>query len=254
MEIKVFSFNIRTNTPVDGVNAFPNRKERILSTIKEYSPDLIGFQEATDDMREWLRASLNEYEIVGCGRKANYRGEAPVLAYRKNLFECVKYETFWLSLTPDIPGSSYGGDQSGCPRTATAAYLIPEGSSTPFVFCNTHTDHKGKSARYLASVQLIQYLSRQPYKFILTGDFNATPDAPEIRLLTESTAFPMIDATSKLGGTFHGYGKCNPKVKIDYVFTNLPCDPDRSTVVPDIPDENGLYTSDHCAVCSYVEI
>lgn len=254
MEIKVFSFNIRTNTPKDGINAFPNRKERILSTIKEHSPDLIGFQEATDDMRAWLREALSDYDIVGCGRKANYRGEAPVLAYRKNKFECVRSGTFWLSLTPTVSGSSYGGDQSSCPRTATAAYLIPEGSNTPFVFCNTHTDHCGKNARYLASVQLIQYLSQQPYKFILTGDFNALPDAPEIKLLTENPQFPMIDTTAKLSGTFHGYGKCLPTSKIDYIFTNFTCDLDRSLVIPDIPDENGLYTSDHHAICSYIEI
>jgi len=252
MELKVCSFNLRTNTPVDGINAFPNRRERILNTINEQAPDLIGFQEATDDMREWLREALTGYEIVGCGRKANYRGEAPVLAYRKNTFECFKSETFWLSLTPSIPASSYGGDQSACPRTATVAYLVPNGSNIPFVFCNTHTDHKGKTARYLASAQLIQYLSQQPYKFVLTGDFNALPDAPEIKLLTESP-LNIVDTTEKLGGTFHGYGKVTP-IKIDYIFTDLPCDIDRSFMIPDIPDENGIYTSDHCPVFAYIEI
>ena len=122
------------------------------------------------------------------------------------------------------------------------------------IFCNTHTNHIGKNARYLASVQLIQYLSQQPYKFILTGDFNATPNDPEIKLLTENAAIPMIDATEKLNGTFHGYGKCDPPIKIDYIFTDLTCDTDRSMVIPDIPDENGLYTSDHCAVSAYIEI
>lgn len=254
MEVKVFSFNIRMNTPNDGINAFPNRKNRILSTIKEHSPDLIGFQEATDSMREWLRDALTDYEIIGCGRNTTYRGEAPVLAYRKNLFECVRSETFWLSLTPTIPGSSYEGDQSACPRTATVAYLIPQGSSTPFLFCNTHTDHQGENARYLASVQLIQYLSQQPYKFIMTGDFNATPEAPEIKLLTKNSFLPMVDATEKLSGTFHGYGKCNPPSKIDYIFTNSTCDIERSNLIDDIPDESGLYTSDHCAVSAYIDI
>ena len=58
MEMKIMSFNLRTEARSDGINYFPHRKSRILSAIETESPDLIGFQEATDTMRDWLIEAL----------------------------------------------------------------------------------------------------------------------------------------------------------------------------------------------------
>ena len=49
-EIKVCTFNLRVIADVDGNNIFYNRKGRIADTIKEHSPDIIGFQEAASPM------------------------------------------------------------------------------------------------------------------------------------------------------------------------------------------------------------
>ena len=253
MKIKVFTFNLRTNSAVDGINVFPNRKGRILDTIRTYAPELIGFQEANNEMREWLREELTDYVVVGCGRNADYRGESVVLAYKKDAFEALWTECFWLSMTPSIPGSTYGMDQSSCPRVTTVACLKHRDAEQPFIFCNTHLDHKGKIARLLGSAQLMQYLSTKPYKFVLTGDFNALPDTPEITAFTEAG---ITDATSELGGTFHAFGRYDNdrKSKIDYIFTNLPCDKSNSFIIPDEGDSQGIYISDHHPVCATVEI
>lgn len=254
MKLKVFTFNLRTDTPVDGGNAFPYRRGRILETIRTYAPDLIGFQEAKDGMREWLREELSDYVIVGCGREADFRGESVVLAYRKNVFEELWSRNFWLSMTPDVPGSRFGLDQSKCPRVTTAVCLKHKDCATPFVFCNTHLDHKGETARLLGSCQLVQFLSSQPYRFVLTGDFNALPESREIKVLTEVPGFPITDATSGLGGTFHGFGqRKDNKIKIDYIFTNLACNPDDSFIVPD-EGVDGVYISDHHPVGAVVEL
>ena len=250
MKIKVFTFNLRTNSAVDGINVFPNRKGRILDTIRTYAPELIGFQEANNEMREWLREELTDYVVVGCGRNADYRGESVVLAYKKDAFEALWTECFWLSMTPSIPGSTYGMDQSSCPRVTTGACLKHRDAASPVIFCSTHLDHKGKTARLLGSAQLMQYLSDKPYKFILTGDFNALPDTPEITAFTDAG---ITDATSELGGTFHAFGKRETKSKIDYIFTNLPCDKAESFIIPDEGVE-GIYISDHHPVCATVEI
>ena len=45
MELKVMSFNLRTDTPKDGINAFSERYPRVLEVIRNEKPDLIGFQE-----------------------------------------------------------------------------------------------------------------------------------------------------------------------------------------------------------------
>ncbi len=254
MKIKVFTFNLRTESKNDGVNYFPNRRGRILDTIKAYAPDIIGFQEATDYIREWLRDSLEDYMVVGCGRGKNYRGESTIIAFRKSEFDMISFETFWLSLTPGIPGTGYGLDQSTCPRITTSALLKPLNGGEPFIFCNTHLDHKGKTARLLGSVQLIQYLTSKPYKFVLTGDFNATPDAPEITVFSTVKDHPITDATAGLGGTFHGFSKSAVKVKIDYIFTDLPCDASESFIIPDEGNSEGIFISDHHPVCAFVEV
>ncbi len=254
MKIKVFTFNLRTESVKDGINYFPCRRGRILDTIRTYSPDIIGFQEATDSMREWLRDELTGYCVVGCGRGKNYRGESTIVAFRKSDFEMINCETFWLSLTPGVPGSGYGFDQSSCPRVATSVLLKPTAGGEPFIFCNTHLDHKGKTARLLGSVQLIQYLTSKPYKFVLTGDFNATPDAPEIGIFSSVVSRQIKDATAGLGGTFHGFNRDAIKSKIDYIFTDLPCDAGESFVIPDEGDANGVFISDHNPVCAFMEV
>jgi endonuclease/exonuclease/phosphatase family metal-dependent hydrolase len=252
--LKVCTFNLRVIAEVDGNNIFHNRKGRILDTIKENAPDIIGFQEAASVMKKWLGDELAPlgYTVVGCGRSADYRGESTCIAFKRDDFELIALETRWLSATPLVPGSRYAADQSSCPRVYTAATLKHKDSDEIFVFLNTHLDHKGKIARLLSAAQLIQYLSAKPYKFVLTGDFNARPDAPEIAAFT-GAGLGIVDATSELGGTFHNFGMRETKSKIDYIFTNLACDKANSYIVPDESVE-GVYISDHHPVCATVEI
>lgn len=252
-KIKVFTFNLRVEAKVDGINIFDNRRGRILDTILEYSPDVIGFQEANDKMREWLIDSLSDYFVVGCGRLGDWRGESTVLAFKKHMFEMISLENRWLSATPDIPGSTFGGDQSSCPRMFTAVLLKHREAEKPFIFLNTHLDHKGAVARLLGAVEIMQYLSEKGYHFVITGDMNARPDAREIAAFTDFApcGSAVVDATEKLGGTFHAFGKLEVPVKIDYIFTDMLCDTDESFIVPNEPID-GVYITDHCPVCSFV--
>ena len=90
-KIKVMSFNMRTQVEADGVNQFRQRKERILSMLNSQDPDVIGFQEVTDEMRAWLRSALGEkYTVVGCGRMSDYTGEAVAIALRNDMFELIE--------------------------------------------------------------------------------------------------------------------------------------------------------------------
>lgn len=255
-KLKVMSFNLRVEAGIDGINHLDNRKGRILEAIATEAPDLIGFQEARDGTRAWLRDTLTDYTVLGCGRYAEYRGESAPLAFRKDKFELVSLDTFWLSSTPKIPASLYdGSDQSDCPRIATAVVLKPIESSELLLFVNTHTDHQGSMSRTLASAQLLEYASQKGMATVITGDFNATPDTAEIKMMTVNKAFPMVDATALLGPTFHAFGAYPPekRVKIDYVFTNLPTDVNESYALSDQPID-GIYISDHCPVVAFVEI
>ena len=139
--MKFVTFNIRCDFGQDGANNFIYRRPLILEKIRQEKPDIIGFQEVlphqqqqkkdreqTEKLKKsfiylssgcsWLKENLTEYYIAGCGREKDLTGEAMIIAYRKERFQSVSLETFWLSPTPYVPGSRYPV-QSMCPRTAT---------------------------------------------------------------------------------------------------------------------------------------
>lgn len=264
-EIKVMSFNLRIEAEMDGVNILTNRKGKIVDTIYKEKPDVIGFQEAEDDTRGWLRASLPEYTVIGCGRDCGYVGESAPLAFRNDRFEMVGMEFFLLSDHPDTPGTKYeGSDQSECCRMAVAAILKPKESAELLLCINTHTDHVGKRARALASAQLTEYIAKKKLPCILTGDFNAVPTSEEIKMITSREDIALVDITSNIEGTYHGFGRffTEPRLverfggkgmKIDYIFTNLRADAKRSYAVED-KHEEGIFISDHYPIVAFVEI
>ena len=80
--LKCMSFNLRVAAACDGVNMFFRRAPRVLEVLEREQPDLVGFQEVTDDMRTWLTEHLHGYTLQGCGRERNCHGESMLLGYR----------------------------------------------------------------------------------------------------------------------------------------------------------------------------
>ena len=107
--LKCMSFNLRVAAACDGVNMFFRRAPRVLEVLEREQPDLVGFQEVTDDMRAWLTEHLHGYTLQGCGRERNCHGESMLLGYRTGVCELLALENRWLSPTPDVPGSAFGG-------------------------------------------------------------------------------------------------------------------------------------------------
>ena len=248
--IKVMTFNLRVNTPNDGINEFFLRSHRVLKTIRDEAPDLIGFQEDKDEMRAFLRKNLPEYTILGCGSTAKLHHAGNSIAYKTDRFELIDLETRWFSETPTVFGSTYGGDQSQYPRCYRHARLHALDCGEVIDLINLHTDHEGENARVLESRQLAEVVrSCNGEKIFVTGDFNAKPDSEEIRLITEDGSLGLLDATKQIPGTFHAYGKIS-NCKVDYIFSNMLCA--QSYAVEDIP-EDGVYISDHNPVIATFE-
>lgn len=257
MKIKVVTFNLRMNYRGDGINYFFNRSPYILNKIRQEMPDIIGFQEAKEPIYEWLKANLPEYTFVGVGRESDFSDEANPVAFRKDRFELFSYSQFWLSETPEIPGSRYA-EQSICPRICVCTKLKLKNSTKVLRFYNTHLDHVGVKARLLGIGQILDTIridkESASYPVILTGDMNANPD--EASMLSVSThPFPtLIDAAGKLKRTFHGFDGGSPYAdgdKIDYIYTDLVSAP----IDCDVWDEchDGIYLSDHYPVAAVLE-
>ena len=221
-KIKVMTFNLRVAVKGDGVNYFDYRLPRILEFLNAEKPDVVGFQEVNDHMKEALNEHLTDYVIVGCGRESSYRGESACLAYRKDRFQLITLENFWLSATPTMPGSRYGIDQSSCPRVTTAALLKLREASAPFWFVNTHLDHRGAEAQkngLALIVERIASINPQGYPMVLTGDFNIKPNNPALVDLDK-----IMQCTRKVAlvtdnhNTFNGWGKAKSDSVIDYIY------------------------------------
>ena len=116
--MKIVTFNLRCDNNHDAENRWQFRKGIVLDRLEAEAPDVVGFQEVKPEMADFLRKHLNGYLCVGCGRGVVYDGENNMIAFRQDKYELMRLETFWLSETPDTPGSRYP-NQSDCPRVCT---------------------------------------------------------------------------------------------------------------------------------------
>ncbi len=247
--MKIVTFNLRCDRQQDGDNCFIYRQPLILRAIERERPDVICFQEVLPHMAVWLKSSLGDYYMAGCGRSEKLDGEQLTVAFRKDGYQLLEMHTFWLSETPMTPGSRYPG-QSSCPRTCTDAVLMEEESRRVFRVLNTHLDHVGLEARERGLSQILRHAEEArlfPHApMILAGDFNAEPDSEEMRPLSAWEG--LVNVTKNIGVTYHGYGKADDPEQIDYIVLKgaLAC----RNVAKWTDKENGVFLSDHYPVCA----
>ena len=256
MEIKVMTFNIRYDTKEDGVNSFNGRKELIKRFMDREMPDIVGFQEVLPHVRQWLCDNLDEYTVLGMGRQADYSGESVSIAYRKDKFDLVKFDQFWLSETPEVPGSRFVLDQSPCPRITVIATLVSRAEGKIFTFANTHLDHYGEYARVCGASFLMSKLAGNTGKtFFLTGDFNAFPDSAAIKTIKGVAGVKeLTDGVPEDFATYHGYGKVKKNCKIDYIFTNEATSLKENSLKIHDDKDGDVWLSDHFPISVVAEI
>lgn len=250
--MKLVTFNIRCDYGQDKENNFVYRKDLILKKISKEKPDLICFQEVMPHVAVWLKESLEEYYVIGCGRSETFRDEQVAVAYRKDRMNLIAMETFWLSETPEVPGSRYP-DQSACARTCTEAVFEDLKEQKVFRLVNTHLDHEGAQARKLGLCQILKKLEGEVYfsqvPVIIAGDFNATPDDEEMQVILNAPEY--TNATADVGETFHDFGMNGMEEPIDYVFLKgAVC----GSVEKWTEKEGKVYLSDHYPVCVEIRL
>jgi len=196
--LRIISYNIRYNNPADGVNAWPYRKEQVAALLQRYLPDVIGLQEVVKPQLDDLVARLPTWAWVGVGRgDGKCADEFAAIFYRRERFDLLATDTFWLSATPHQPGS-FGWD-AACVRIATWARLRDKTNGARLLLVNTHFDHRGAQAQLESARLLRRFLNdpAQPMPAIITGDFNCTAASPSYQLLTEpnpAAGLPLLDA------------------------------------------------------------
>ena len=260
--IKVMTMNVRYDNSSDSINAWPNRASQVCNFIIKEKPDILGMQEVLLRQYEVLDSVLTDYTSIGVGRDDGARaGEMNPVFFRKERFDMVRTITFWLSDTPEIPGSKGWG--ASLPRIVTWMELVDKNRHEHFFYFNTHFAHDSDSARIMSSKVLLNEVEKiaEGFPFIITGDFNMLPTSAGYAILTgPAESVPLlkdsytISEKRPLGPafTFNGFSDKPGTGRIDYIFVKNGMKVlDHSTV---IKKEHGIYISDHWPVEAVVSI
>ena len=219
--LTVISYNIRYNSQSDGEDIWDLRKGELVGQINQHSPDSFGVQEATQIQMQYILEALPEYAYVGVGRdNGATKGEYSAVFYLKEKFKLLESKTFWLSETPEEV--SVGWD-AALPRICTYAQFKEHTTGRVFWHFNTHFDHVGKAARAnsaLLIIEKIKSLVSTESVFVLTGDFNASPNELPITHLKNAFRDPLeYIELSGPEGTFNAFNLQAPlDRRIDYIF------------------------------------
>ncbi|KAE8230331.1 hypothetical protein CF326_g4671 [Tilletia indica] len=199
------------------------RRISLVSTVLLHHPAILTLQEVLPNQLEDLRQMLHpSYKAIGVGRDdaSGLKGEAVPVFYRSDLFQLVPaqeggvgsagFQHFWLSLTPEIPGS-IGWDASQT-RMCTHLALRKIGSTQIIHLFSTHFDDQGIIARAQSAI-LLRAKANEAYRntvnvqkgrqdaeeplVMLMGDFNSPREEQAWRsLVAGKYDIPASEATS----------------------------------------------------------
>ena len=260
--IKVMTLNVRYDNQGDSANAWSNRAPIVTRFIQHEKPDLLGMQEVLFNQYGLLKSVLTDYSSAGFGRNDGANdGEMNPVFFRQEKFDMIRTKTFWLSETPEIPGSMAWG--ASLPRIVTWMELVVKKSHEHFFFFNTHFAHDSDSARIMSSELLLNKVDSiaSGLPFVITGDFNMLHSSKGYALLTgPRESIPLLNDTYVISEkehvgpayTFNGFSDSARSSRIDYIFVRNGMSVTKQRTI--IKKEHGIYISDHWPVEAVVSL
>lgn len=169
--LRVMSYNLRyaSTQPPD---AWPDRRPLMQELIRREAPDVIGTQEGLYLQLRELAAGLPDYEWIGLGRAGGSKDEFTAIFFRRDRFEPVAFDHFWLSDTPEVTGSITWGHTYR--RMVSWVRLRERATGREFEFWNTHFDHQVEAARQKSAALIRDRIAKTDpaVPLVLAGDFN----------------------------------------------------------------------------------
>lgn len=248
--LRVMTYNLRYAS-MKGSEAWPDRRPAMKALLKQQAPDLMGTQEGVYHQLRDLAADLPEYDWIGTGRDGGSRGEFMAIYYRRERFEPLAYDHFWLSDTPEVIASSTWGNTNR--RMVTSVRFKDRRSDKVFHLWNTHLDHALQPAREKAAELIKTRLAKIPSNepVILMGDFNAEATRnPVYDTLTQGIGFTdswfaAAQRKNETLNSFNGFAKpVFNSARIDWILYRGEAEVALAEVVVDGSPE-GRQPSDH---------
>jgi endonuclease/exonuclease/phosphatase family metal-dependent hydrolase len=263
-DLRIMSFNIRVDTD-KGANRWELRRDKVVKVIDDFDPDILGMQEDRDHQGKYILNRLPRYTAFGRASDLKGRGEHNTILYRTDRFTALRSGTFWLSPTPDKPGSKGWGAKLA--RTVNWIELADDDNpGLTFVVMNTHWEHAAHGAK--ARLQSAALMRRKMAEIapntrvVFTGDFNADQGtAPYDRMTgrdeddderflidTYRKRHPDDSDTVGTGHKFTGKPHGN---RIDWILHDKGFDALHAAIVR--TSFNGRYPSDHFPITATIE-
>ena len=250
--LKVMTFNLRFASPTPP-NSWPERRSAVSECLRLSAPDLIGTQEGIYSQLQDIAADRPEYSWIGVGRDGGSRGEFTAVFYRKDRFQPLEFDFFWLSDTPEVAGSKTWGNIYA--RMVTWVKLRDLADGHEFYFFNTHLDHQVQAAREMGAKLMLDRVNalQTALPIIVVGDFNAAAQqnkAYDILTGENGLSDTWLTAARRVGpnvGTLHRYAEpiTNGK-RIDWILTRGAVAAEETEIVT--YEQNGQRPSDHFPV------
>ena len=238
-ELKVMSFNIKVDKGDDpeNENKWDNRKDACVFMIMEQYPAIIGLQEAylrpasssSGDQYNWLKKALKDhydgYAVERLNGKEDGYGESAGFLYNKHILTMKDKGAFWLSETPEVPGSESWG--TGKPRTATWAIFTHKATGKSIAYINTHLDNTSAQAREEGMKLIVRWFEENRDAAdlqVLMGDFNAKIDEEatfgELEKVMKNTRSSAPENRTDTHTTLNSWSFTQYKI-IDHIYVSL---------------------------------
>jgi len=260
--LNIMTFNIRLDLVSDSMNSWQYRKDKAASQILFHEVDILGVQEALPSQMLDLQQSLKDYKYVGVGREdGKMKGEFSAIFYNTKRLELLQSSTFWLSETPNVPGSKSW--DAAITRIVSWAKFRDKKTGKIFFDFNTHFDHIGTTARRESARMILKAVDSLAGKLtaIVTGDFNAHPSDEPIMVIADKKDPLHLTDTKEVSlephygptGTFNAF--TNKEINndpIDYIFFNHGVKVLKHATLSQ--SWEGRFSSDHFPVWARVEL
>ena len=209
-----------------------DRRDRVVATLDRLAADLVCLQEARPEPVEYLLAgSPIAYAHHGAERGGdNAPDDMNGLLYDTERLTFVDGGHFWLSETPDEPGTTFEARDDDNSRMASWATLADTVSDRRFTALCTHwsldSDARLASARVIRERLLALGSADAPT--LVLGDLNATASDREVRVLRgeeDPDGDLYVDAyravvpeRSSDERTYHAFDGTTSGSRIDFIF------------------------------------
>lgn len=254
--LRVMTFNVRYPAKTDGPNVWENRRDLLVTTIREKDPDLLGTQELFYEQGQYIAGALPEYTWFGVSRRGSQQDEHMGVFYKQDKLRLVESGNFWLSETPETPGSMSWN--VSLPRMVTWGLFELRASRRRFYFYNTHFPHRREDepARLNCARLIAERIRKLPahVPFLLTGDFNAPAGGEVYQVFVTLLKDSWATAARRAGPecTLSGFTGTTTGPRIDWILYRGSVKALEAETVT--RHDQGRYPSDHYPVSAFFEL